>query len=83
MKVKIFSNSNREELEKEINNFIEEIEKNHMEVKDIKYSTGEIDYVIGKSMMDNVLILYGPDGKLYLNLGTSLSEAEYNVEFGR
>lgn len=76
MKVKIINEDNAYVLEKSVNKFIEEIEKEHMEVKDIRYSNSN------NSFNYSVLILYGPDGKLYLNLGNSLSESEYNDEFG-
>lgn len=39
MKVKIFDCEHEQDLEKEINDFIEKIENEHMEVKDINYST--------------------------------------------
>lgn len=74
MKVKIINDDYAHVLEERINDFIEEIEKKHMEVKDIKYlkpNTGT-NY--------SVLITYGPDGKLYLNTGL-LSETEYRDEF--
>lgn len=69
MKVKVFDCDHEKDLEKEINDFIEEIEKKHMEVKDIKYSTS-----FGKDSYDNdiyifsALVMYGPDGKIRLEM---------------
>lgn len=51
MKVKMLCSFNYETLEKEINDFIEEIEKQHMEVKDIKFTY---------SSRYGVLVIYGP-----------------------
>ena len=90
MKVKIFDCEDEKELEDKINSFIEEIEKKDMEVKDIKYSTSTCTGVYNEGLqihsegmfVYSALVMYGPDGKLYLNLGNSLSEAEYNDEFG-
>lgn len=59
MKVKIFSEVFKSDLEKEMNNFIAKIEKEHMEVKDIKFVNDNSVYV--------VLMTYGPDDKTYLN----------------
>lgn len=61
MKVKIFNSEFYITLEEKINEFIEEIEKDHMIVKDIKYtstSTGISKYT--------ALIMYEPDGRIYL-----------------
>ena len=77
MKVKMIIGESANDIENRINDFIEEIEKENMEVKDIKYST------TSKGYKYSALVMYGLDGKLYLNLGNSLSEAEYNDEFGR
>ena len=62
MKVKIFDCDYASELERKMNDFIEEIEKQHMEVKDIKYSTPHD----GDMYCFSALIMYGPDGKVYL-----------------
>lgn len=59
MKVKIFSGSERE-IEKEINDFIEEIKNQHMEVKDIKYTMSGYGFV----SICSALIMYGPDGNI-------------------
>ena len=69
MKVKIFSEIFKSDLEKEINNFIAEIEKEHMEVKDIKFILENSVYV--------VLMTYGPDDKIYVNY-TPLKYEESN-----
>ena len=58
MKVKIINSDYAIELENEINEFIKEIEKQHMEVKDIKF--------IWQNHTYKALIMYGPDGKIYL-----------------
>lgn len=67
MKVKIFDCEHEKDLENEINKFIEEIEKQRMEVKDIKYSTS-----MGKdSYSDAVyiysaLVMYEPRHEIYI-----------------
>lgn len=60
MKVKIFNTEYAHILEKEINEFIEKIEKEHMEVKDI------IPLRPGNECGYKVLMMYGPDGSIYL-----------------
>ena len=69
MKVKIFNENYINELEKHINEFIEKIEKDHMEVVDIKYSIYERDSIVGKSIIYNALVMYKPDGIVRLDLG--------------
>ena len=59
MKIKIFSEIFKSDLEKEVNKFIAEIEKDHMEVKDIKFTIDNAVYI--------VLMTYGPDDKIYVN----------------
>lgn len=65
MKVKIFDCLvDRKTFENNINKFIEKIEKEHMEVVDIKYIS---HYDYGGSV--SVLIMYKPDGILRLDMG--------------
>lgn len=65
MKVKIFhSIDSTNELEEDINKFIEEIRKDHMEVKDIKYST-----MFGRAYHYSALVMYGDDGIYRLDMG--------------
>ena len=64
MKVKMLFSCDGDELEKQINEFIEEIEKQRMEVKDIKYIMTD---AYGRGIHYSALIMYGPDGKIYLD----------------
>lgn len=57
MKVKIFDCDYEKDLEKNLNRFIEEIEKDGMAVKDIKYSTTHYSHTYSFS----ALVMYGPD----------------------
>ena len=55
MKVKAFMSDDIFEIETEINEFIEEIEKDGMAVKDIKFEYGN------NNCHKYVLVIYGPD----------------------
>ena len=57
MKVKVFHCGDEKDLEKEMNDFIEKINKEHMEVKDIKYSSYCSAYGVDRF---TALIMYGP-----------------------
>lgn len=61
MKVKLFSSIYEDTLEKKINDFIEEIKKDYMEVKDIKYSAILLP---SNGIKYSALVMYGWDGKL-------------------
>lgn len=78
MKVKIFDCDYASELERKINDFIEEIKKEHMEVKDIKYSTPHD----GDMYSFSALVMYVPDGKIYLDIDINdvLHEGLYTHE---
>lgn len=79
MRVEIIISDYAYELQKEINKFIEKIEKEHMEVVDIKYE--RISNVDSDCYVYSALIMYKRDGRLYLHTDI-LSPAEYHAEFG-
>lgn len=58
MKVKIINADYADKIENEINEFIAQIEKDHMEVVDIKYVKTDAGYSY------SALIMYKPDGIL-------------------
>ena len=60
MKVKIFNADYVDEIEERVNEFIAEIEKDHMKVVDIKYAKTDAGYRY------SVLVMYKPDGILRL-----------------
>ena len=61
MKVKIINADYADKIEKEINKFIAEIEKDHMKVVDIKYVKTDAGYSY------SALVMYKPDGILRLD----------------
>ena len=62
MKVKTFVSSSEVSLEERINEFIEEIKKEHWKVKDIKFTTN----LDSNGICFSALVMYEPDDRIIL-----------------
>lgn len=63
LKIKVFDCEDEKDLEKEINQFVEEISKQDKEVKDIKFSTSTTMYEEEQIYCFSALLMY--DDKIY------------------
>lgn len=66
MKVKVFDCEHEKDLEELVNNFLEEIKKDHYRVRDIKYSTNVAIYESDQIYIYSALIMYEPDDKIIM-----------------
>jgi len=65
MRVKVFDCGHEKDLEADINKFIESIEEERMEVKDIKFSTSHLD----TGYCFSALVMYGPINEIFIDMG--------------